>query len=60
MIPETASSLSAVTGAVSTVTDMVSQTFTMITGNPLLCVFVAASLLSVGISVFKRVKRAAR
>ena len=41
-------------------TDMVGEVFTMITGNPLLCVFVAASLIGVGIGVFKRIKRAAR
>lgn len=52
--------LSAVLAGTSTITTLVGDVFDMITANPLLCVFVAASLLGVGISVFKRIKRAAR
>lgn len=43
--------MSAVLGATSTITTLVGETFDMITSNPLLCVFVAASLIGVGISV---------
>ena len=46
------------TSAVSTVGEMVSEVFTMITSNPLLCVFVAASLIGVGIAVFRKIKGA--
>lgn len=52
--------MSAITGATSTITTLVGDIFTMITGNPLLCVFVAAGLLGVGISVFKKLKRASK
>lgn len=41
-------------------TEMVGDVFDMIVANPLLCVFCAASLIGVGINVFKRIKRAAR
>ena len=43
-----------------TITSLVNSVFTMITGNPLLCVFLAASLIGVGVRVFKRIKSAAR
>ena len=52
--------MAAITGSVSTVTQMVGEVFNMITGNPLLSVFVAASLIGVGISVFRRIKGASR
>lgn len=52
--------LSAITGAVSTLTTVVGDVFQMITSNPLLCVFAAAGLVSVGITVFCKLKRSAR
>ena len=52
--------MTAVLESTSTITAMVGDVFDMIVSNPLLCVFVAASLLSVGIGIFKRIKRAAR
>lgn len=52
--------LAAVVSAASTVTDMSANVFEMIVANPLLCVFCATSLIGIGISVFKRLKRAAR
>lgn len=55
-----ATGITAITGAVSTITTMVGDVFSTITGNALLCVFAAAGLLGVGISVFRRLKRAAR
>lgn len=42
------------------VTTIVGSVFTMITGNPLLAVFVSASLVGVGIAVFQQAKGAAR
>lgn len=47
-------------GGITTITTLVGDTFTMITGNPLLTVFAATSLVGVGIGVFRRLKRAAR
>ncbi|MCD8017391.1 MAG: hypothetical protein LUE97_06305 [Oscillospiraceae bacterium] len=46
--------------AVATVTTVVGNVFDMITGNALLVVFVAASLVGVGIKVFKSIKSAAK
>ena len=52
--------LATVLAGTSTITTLVGDVFDMIVSNPLLCVFVAASLISVGVRVFKRVKGAAR
>lgn len=52
--------LSAITGAVSTLTTVVGDVFQMIVSNPLLCVFAAAGLVSVGITVFRKLKRVSR
>ena len=52
--------LATIVGAASTVTEMTGNIFDMIVANPLLCVFCATSLIGIGISVFKRLKRAAR
>lgn len=52
--------MSAIIEATGTITTLVGDVFGMITANPLLCVFCAASLIGVGIGVFKRIKRAAR
>lgn len=51
--------LTAVTSAADTVTTFVNKVFTMMTGNALLAVFMAASLIGVGIRVFRRLRRAA-
>lgn len=48
------------TGALDTVTSLVSNVFTMITSNPVLTVFLAASLVAVGVHVFGLIKSAAR
>lgn len=46
--------------ATATVTTLVGDVFSLMTGNAMLVVFLAASMLGVGISMFKRVKRASR
>ena len=51
--------LSAVTGAMSTLTSLVNSVFSMLTGNPLLVLFLAAGLLGVGIRVFTKLRGAA-
>lgn len=53
------SGLTSVTSAADTVTTFVSKAFTMMTGNPLLCVYLASSLIGVGIYKFVQLRRAA-
>lgn len=45
---------STITSGVTTITDLVSQVWTLMTGNPLVMVFVGASLLGVAIGVIKK------
>lgn len=45
---------SVITSGVSTITDLVSQVWTLMTGNPLVMVFVGASLLGVAIGVIRK------
>lgn len=44
----------AITSGVSTITDLVSQVWTLMTSNPLVMVFVGASLLGVAIGVIRQ------
>lgn len=55
-----ATGIAVVTGAISSVVDVVGQIFTVMTGNAYLVFFMAAGLLGVGITIFKRLKGAAR
>ena len=58
---EVSAGLTSLTSAVGdTIVPMVGQVWSLITGNPLLTAFAAVGLLGVGISVFRRVKRASR
>lgn len=52
--------MSSIIAAMDTVSDLTNSVWTLITGNPLLTVFLAASLVSVGVGVFVAVKNAAR
>jgi len=52
--------MSAILGAVSDVTTLMGDLFTIMTSNPLMLFFLAASLVGVGIGVFKKIKGAAR
>lgn len=52
-------SLTSVTSAADTVTTFVTKAFQMMTGNPLLCVYLASSLIGVGIYKFVQLRRAA-
>jgi len=45
---------SVITSGVTTITDLVSQVWTLMTGNPLVMVFVGASLLGVAIGVIRK------
>lgn len=48
---------STITSGVSTITDLVSQVWTLMTGNPLVMVFVGASLLGVAIGVIRKLTK---
>lgn len=48
---------SAITSGVSTITDLVSQVWTLMTSNPLVMVFVGASLLGVAIGVIRKLTK---
>lgn len=57
MEPEVASTaMETITATFSTVTSAVSSVFSLITGNAYLATMLGASLLGVGIRVFKRLK----
>lgn len=45
---------STITSGVTTITDLVSQVWTLMTGNPLVMVFVGASLLGVAVGVIRK------
>lgn len=47
----------AITSGVTTITDLVSQVWTIMTGNPLVMVFVGASLLGVAIGVIRKLAK---
>lgn len=55
----TATPMDSITAQLTTLTTLVGEVFTLITGNAYLCVFAAAALLGVGIRLFKKFKRAA-
>lgn len=52
--------MSAILSSMDTVTTLMGNIFTLMTANAYLTVFLAAGLVGVGISIFRRVKRAAR
>lgn len=49
--------MSEITSGIATVVSVVSQVWEMMTGNPLIMVFVGASLLSVGIGLIRKLTR---
>ena len=51
------SSMDAVTTAIDTVVTFVGKAFTAMTGNAYLTIFLAATMLSVGISVFRKLRK---
>ena len=44
----------------STLSKLVGEVFTLMTANPLLTLFLAASLIGLGLGLFKKLKRTAR
>ena len=54
------STLAPVITAMSTLVEIMGEVWKVMTGNPLLLVFLAAGLFGVGIKIFKKVKGAAK
>lgn len=54
------SGMSAVLGAFDTVTSLMEKVWILMTSNPLLTLFLAAGLLSIGVRAFRQIKRAAK
>lgn len=52
--------MDAILAGTSTLTTLVGDVFKLMTANPLLCVFLAASLVGVGIGLFKKFKGASK
>lgn len=52
--------VSAVTTAMSTIVTVMGQVWEVMVSNPILVVFLAASLLAVGIRLFRKIKGAAK
>ncbi len=52
--------MSAVISSVDTITELMGKVWELMTANPLLTLFVAASLLPVGIALFTSLRNAAR
>ena len=46
-----------ITSGVSTITTVVSDVWTLMTGNPLVMVFVGAALLGVGIGIIRKLTK---
>ena len=55
-----ATTLAPVTTAMSTVVTVMGEVWEVMTANPLLVVFLAASLFGIGIRIFRKVKGAAK
>lgn len=56
----TTTGMAAVMAAVDTITELMGKVWDLLTANPLLTLFVAASLLPVGIALFTALRNAAR
>lgn len=54
------SGIDAVMGSMDTLVDLTGQVWTLMTSNALLTLFLAVSLISVGVSVFRMIKNAAK
>ena len=52
--------MSAVLGAFDTVTSLMNSVWTLMTSNPLLTLFLAAGLLTIGVGAFRKIKAAAK
>lgn len=55
-----ATGMDAVLGSMTTITSLLNWVWEVMTSNPLLVLFLAASLLGVGVRIFRQIKRASR
>lgn len=60
MQSETTTTVTSILGNVSSIKTVVGDVWDVMIGNPILCVFICVSLLSIGFAVFRKAKRAAR
>ena len=60
MQSESTTTVTSILGNVSSIKTVVGDGWDVITGKPILCVFICGSLLSIGFAVFRKAKRAAR
>lgn len=56
----TATGLESVLSATDTVATLMSKVWSVMTGNPLLTLFLASSILGVGLVIFNKVKKTAK
>lgn len=49
-----------ITSGLSTVTSVFGEVWSLMTGNPLIMVFVGASLIGVGVGVFRKLRKSVR
>lgn len=56
----TTTTVASILSNVSSIKTVVGDVWDVMTGNPILCVFMCVSLLSIGFVVFRKAKRAAR
>lgn len=52
--------MATILSAMDTVTDLVGDVWALMTSNPYLTLFVAATLIPIGVRVFRSIKHAAR
>ncbi len=52
--------MEAVLSATDTITSLMSKIWNVMTGNPLLTLFLAAGVLGVGLTIFNKVKKSAK
>lgn len=56
----TATGLESVLSATDTVATLMSKVWSVMTANPLLTLFLAASILGIGLTIFNKVKKTAK
>jgi hypothetical protein len=52
--------MEAILAGTSTLATLVGEVFTLLTANPLLTLFLASSLIGLGLGLFRKLKRTAR
>ena len=55
-----ATGMDAILAGTSTLTKLVGDVFTLMTANPLLTLFLASSLIGLGVSLFRKLRKASK